>query len=119
MRVAQLAAVGIAAGAACGALLWARAAGTTPDPYDSGLFWQVSLLSAFAIGAVVADRNVAGLAGAAHVVYPVWWTFTETSDSPFGPLGVVFLVAFAGVVALPAFLGAWLRRRVAPPVGER
>ena len=109
-------AAAVAASTLVGWLLWRAAAAGDADPYDSGTFWNGSLFAAFAIGIVVRRRAVSTVAAAALVVPGIGGTFelANETDSPFGPLGIVFLLLFVPVFGAAAWLGTDVRQRLPP-----
>jgi hypothetical protein len=110
-RRAGQVALGTGLAALVGWALWAAGADDA-DPYDGGPFWTLGLVTAVAAG-LVADMFAASvLIGAALVAYPTYWTFTETHDSPFGPLGVIFLWPWGVVAGCAAVIGVVVRRQI-------
>jgi hypothetical protein len=103
------------AGLLAGWLLWRRAAAGELDPYDSGVYWEGALVAALLLGLV--SGHVSGIFTAAVglVLAPIGGTFelAEETRSPFGPLGIVFVLPFAFVLAFVAWGGFALRGRLA------
>jgi hypothetical protein len=90
-----------------GWLLWRKGAAGDADPFDNGIYWLGALFIAFALGAF--SPNILGIFTAAIglVVAPIGGTFelAEETDSPFGALGIIFVIPFAFVLALAAWGG--------------
>ncbi len=75
-------------------------------------------MTAFVCGLLARSLWSGALVPFALIAYPFWNTpqLAEDSHSPFGPIGVVFLILYLPVLAGLAMLGAYLHR--GPDGGE-
>ena len=100
------------AGLVFGWLFWRKGAAGDADPYDNGIYWWGALAIALVLGGF--SPKVSGIFAAAIglVVAPIGGTFelAEETTSPFGALGIIFVIPFAFVLAFAAWGGFRLRR---------
>ncbi len=104
--------LGVAGPLAAGWALWSLASRGGADPYDSRLYWLGALAVGFLAGVAAADSRVALAVPLPLIAYPFVNTFelAERTHSPFGPIGVVFLLFFAPVLAGATLGGAAVAR---------
>jgi hypothetical protein len=102
-----------AAGLLIGWLLWRRAAAGELDPYDSGTYWEGAFVAAVLLGLVSPHVSGTFAAAVGLVIAPIGGTFelAEETHSPFGPLGIIFVLPFAFILAFVAWGAFELRRR--------
>jgi hypothetical protein len=100
-----------------GWLLWTRAREGGADPYDSGVYWEGALVAAALFGLFLPRIPAVVTGVVAMSVHPIVWTFDAADEppySPFGALGVIFVIGYIPILLLVAWGARFARAKLRP-----